>query len=336
MLLIHRRRAASGRLGRLATVLAIDLLAVSAGATINKDQCVDANTLGQSLKLDGKLVAAREQFVTCSDPHCPGLIRDDCARRLRDLDRVQPTIIFQVVGAAADVAGTVQVSVDGRPLADRLDGAALNVDPGEHTFEFMAAGGAPVTRRLTIKEGEKDRREPIVLGAPIASVAPTPAAPVPVATAPPPPPITVRAPAGGSTAQEASGDDHHRMGTQKVLGLATGSVGLVGIAVGSAFGLATFSASSSQNSACAGPNRCMSRMNALSDHSTAVTDGAVSTAAFLAGGALLVTGVTLFLTASRLTPARGPSASGNRALGGWYLQPMAGPSGGGLLLRGEL
>jgi hypothetical protein len=144
--------------------LAIAMFALPAGATMTKYQCVDANADGQALELDGRFAAARQRLETCSDSSCPVIVRDDCSRRLEELELLEPTVVFDVVDGTGARIVPVHVSVDGRPLADLLDGALLRVDPGEHAFAFTAKGFVPVTLRLMIERGEKGRRERIVLG----------------------------------------------------------------------------------------------------------------------------------------------------------------------------
>jgi hypothetical protein len=130
------------------------------------DQCVDANTRAQALRHDGKLGEAREQLKHCADTSCPGLVRDDCTQLLDDLDRAQPTIVFDVKDTEGQDLTKVQVDIDGHPFADRLDGVALAADPGAHTFTFRATGKPPFVQQVVIREGEKNRRENIVLKGP--------------------------------------------------------------------------------------------------------------------------------------------------------------------------
>jgi hypothetical protein len=143
-----------------AGVAAADAPAAPA-AEVTKDQCVDANTKAQSLRRERKFRAAREQLSLCVDVHCPAMVRDDCAQRLDELERVQPTIVFDAKDGSGRDLSEVRVTIDGKPLADKLDGAALAVDPGAHSFTFEVVGQPVVTRNLVLKEGEKLRRERI-------------------------------------------------------------------------------------------------------------------------------------------------------------------------------
>ena len=156
----------------------LTLSPVSAIADVKKAACIEANTKAQDLRREGKLSEARGQLRTCADPSCPELVRDDCTKRLDDLERAQPTIIFGAKDASGRDMGAVAVTVDGRPLAEKLDGTPLRVDPGEHVFTFSAGDQSPVTQTFIIREGERDRRESLVIGPPAPpdqAPAPTPA-----------------------------------------------------------------------------------------------------------------------------------------------------------------
>jgi hypothetical protein len=277
------------RAARASLLIAMAVAPVTAHADVTKGQCVDANSNGQSLRLDGKLAAARHELQLCSDAACPAVVRTDCAQRMDELERAQPTIVFDVKdGSGADLIA-VNVTVDAHPLAEKLDGTAMRVDPGEHTFTFTVPGQEPVSRSFVVKEGEKGRRERIVIGS------------VPAST---PPPHGTEETAGGPAAEAHTSG----LGTQKIVGLTAGGLGIAGIAGGSVFGLMTFAAASDQNSDCSSTNGCPHRSSANSEHATGSTDGAVSTVAFIAGGALLVTGVTLFFTAHSGSEHPAPSA----------------------------
>jgi hypothetical protein len=269
-----------------------------AHADASKQQCIAADTNAQSLRREGKFAAARDQLRACADSACPDLVRNDCTQRLNELDASQPTIIFDAKDAdGKDVTG-VTVSVDGQPLADKLRGVAIPCDPGEHTFTFQALGSAPVTMTYVIKEGESARRERVVLTVPAASAPPAPPSPASNPTAAPP--------VSGSNGS-----------TQRTVAWVAGGLGVAGIAVGSVFGLLAIGANNAQQSDCQSASSCSSRSAALSDHNTTLTDGAISTAGFIAGGILLATSAALFLTAPSVVvaPNVGPGTAGLRFAG---------------------
>jgi hypothetical protein len=271
--------------------VALFLLAPLAHADMSTDQCIKSNAEGQALRLDGKLAAARTQLETCVDPSCPKLVREDCAARLGALLRAQPAIAFDVKDAMGAAVPGLSISVDGQPVAtDR----PLRLDPGAHAFTFAARGWRNVKRRFELKEGETDRHESIVL-----EVAPAE-------------PLLPHAPAEESTSGA--------LGMQRTVGLVVGATGIVGLALGAVFGAMTFAAVSQQKSDCASAAICPNQSGALSEHSSAVAFGAVSTVAFIAGGALVAGGLLVVL----LAPKRHAVA----------LRPMMGPGLGGLFVGG--
>lgn len=142
-------------------------------------QCVRAYESAQELKLDKKLVEARHELRACMADVCPTVARQSCAGWLDEVEQAMPSVVLRFFDGEVE-QNDVRVSVDGRPLVDRLDGAAIEVNPGPHTFRFEPAGGAPIEQSVTIAEGEKLRQV-------VATIAPPPAPPPPV---PPPPPDT--------------------------------------------------------------------------------------------------------------------------------------------------
>jgi hypothetical protein len=280
-------------------------------ADVTKEQCIDANGQGQELRREGKLSAAREQLRRCASSSCPAMVQDDCTKRLDDLERAQPAIVFDAKDGAGHDVSIVKVTMDGRPLVDKLDGTPLDVDPGEHLFAFILPDRPPVTQTFVLKEGDKERRERVVLGAAI-----------PPGTSETAPPSQQSAP---SLTPRPGGDSGAGMGMQKKLGLGAGGIGVAGIAVGSVFGLMTLSEASQQEADCASATNCAHPSQAASEHSKATTDRTLSMVGFIAGGALLVGGAVLFFTAR---PSSRPHAA--TAL----VVPRVGPTGGGISLSG--
>jgi hypothetical protein len=255
--------------------LAVALLSVPARADATKEQCADSDVKAQDLRRDGKLSAAREKLRLCAAQSCPPIVRDDCTKRLDDLEKAQPTLIFEARDGAGNDLSAVKVTVDGLPFADRLAGAPLRVDPGEHTFTFEVAGQPTLQKKIVVRENEQGRRESVVLG---------PAAQSPV----------------GSPETPSSSS---RPGAQKILAVVAGAVGVVGVGLGSAFGLIALSKKNDAQNAC--PDQCKDP-SGVSQWSDAKSAGNVSTVAFVVGGVALAAGAVLWLTAPSSTP--GPSA----------------------------
>lgn len=197
-----------------------------------------------------------------------------------------------------------------------MSGTAKPVNAGEHVFTFEIAGRGPVKRTLVITEGEKNRRELVTL---------EPAGPHAGAQAAEPPASAPAAPPT-VTSPEPAASAHGGLGTQRALGLVAGAAGVAGLAVGGVFGVMTLSKKSDQDNACGAPCPATNHEQATNDHSAAVTDGTVSTVAFIAGGALLVGGVVLFLTGGH--EAEAPATA-------TFFVPTVGPGGGGLSWQGS-
>jgi hypothetical protein len=292
---------------RFATPLAIFLVAstpVMAYADVTKAQCIEANTQAQHSRTDGKLAAARAQFEMCSDPHCPRLVRDDCTKRLNDLDDAQPTIIFEAKSPTGADISVVKVSLDNTVVTEKLDGTPLSFDPGEHIFTFEVAGQPTITKTFVLKEGEKGRREALVI------------------STPPPPPLV---PAAIQPEPAPTGPLGTRNG-RRTIGLAIAGGGVVGLAVGSIFGALAGSSSSSSQRECVSTQNCSNRSQAVSEHNSAATQATISTIAFIAGGALVATGAVLFFTAPRERKDAGVVLR---------IAPTVGPGGAGMMLQGN-
>jgi hypothetical protein len=289
-------------------LLTCALALASPGAhALTKDQCVDANTRAQSLRREGKLGAAREQLTLCMDATCPGIVRDDCTQRLDELERVQPTIVFDAKSAVGDDVVLVHVAVDGLRLADVLDGRSLGVDPGQHVFTFDVPGQPTTTYRFVLKEGEKDRRERIVLAGP---------------------PQPVPASSAASTATTAGPSRGQR---QRIAGVVLGAVGLAGLGVGAVFGGLALHDWSDSKSECDSAHCSNGSYGlAVSDHDRAVTASTIATVGFISGGVLLATGLAVWLTSPSSTDAES-SAGATSA----RLSPVVAPGLAGFSVTGR-
>ena len=129
-----------------------------------KEQCIASSERGQELRSAARLHDAREQFATCVAASCPGPIREDCALRLDEVTKAMPSVVFETKDSGGnDVAG-VSILMDGQPVAGSPAGIAIELDPGEHTFVFEAAGLTKVEKKLVAIEGVKQRRETVRMG----------------------------------------------------------------------------------------------------------------------------------------------------------------------------
>lgn len=135
------------------------LFVTFAGAQASADvqECLTASEKGQQARAAGKLREARQHFVLCGAETCPSLVRHDCAQWNAELAQSLPSIVFGARDAEGRDLFDVVVTMDGEKLLDKLDGKAVAVDPGKHSFRFEAEGLPPVTEDVLVKEGERAR-----------------------------------------------------------------------------------------------------------------------------------------------------------------------------------
>jgi hypothetical protein len=188
------------------------------------------------------------------------------------------------VDPAADVAGFElkrDTTLVGRPQW----GVPVPVDPGPHTITASAPGKR--TREIPVRVVEGG--SPTVLSITPLQDETTPGQASETVTAPPP-----ETPPPGAEEPRAS------TGTQRTIAYVVGAAGLVGIAVGAAFGLDTISKNNASNSnghCNAGSNLC--DQPGVQLRKDAFTSATVSDVAFAMGAAALAGGVVLYLTAPR-------------------------------------
>jgi len=273
-------------------------------------ECLAASENASRLQADKKLRKAREKAAVCAAEACPVEVHDACRQRVADLNKAIPTIAFQAKDAQGADLTDVRVSIDGLPLVQRLEGKAIWVDPGKHTFRFEVAGQAPVDKELVLVEGEKDRREAITIGTPRA---------VPQ---PPPPATPAVTPSAAPPADQSS------WSTQKTLAVVAGGVGIAGVVLGSALGLTANSKWVSAQSEC--NSACGSGTAAQNDASDAHNLAKLSNVSFAVGGVALAGAVVLWFTAPGGGDATPPATTGTR----WQLVPVVGSGNGGAVLKG--
>lgn len=266
--------------GAALTAVVLVALPARAGDPTSSD-CLRASENEIQSRGAHRLREAREQALLCASASCPADVRTECERRIRMLNEAIPTVVFDVRDRDKSDLTDVKIFVDDKLLADRLDGTALSFDPGEHVFRFESAGRGTAQRKLVLREGEKNRRETIVLEG--GALAPIPSAPTP---SPHPAPAPERG-----------------LGTQRTIAVVTGAVGLIGLGVGAVFGAIAASKKSDAEAAC--PDRCATQ-EGVDKWSEAKSAGNGATVGFVAGGVVLAAAAVLWFTAP--TPRGAPTA----------------------------
>jgi hypothetical protein len=246
-------------------------------------ECLSAADKSIALRTGHKLLAARTQLLICAAASCPGDVRKECIKRVDQVNASIPTVVFEAKDESGNDLTAVTVKMDGEVLTERLDGTAIPLDPGAHTFVIDAIGQPTVTKQLVIREGQKDRREEFQVRTltPPPSREPLATAPAPSSTPPP------AAPA--ATARESTGS-----GAQKSYALVALGVGVVGVGVGTIFGLQSMSKHNQASDEC--PAACADQAG-VEHWDQARASGNVSTIGFVVGAAGLIGGTVLWLTA---------------------------------------
>jgi hypothetical protein len=191
------------------------------------------------------------------------------------------------------------VLCDGAPVDRAALGTALRVDPGEHAIVVRTPDGATTETRVAIHKGEKT--------AVLLEMKLSPAIP------------------GATDAPVASPATEPRGSTQRVVAGVVGGAGVASIVVGSVLGVMAKNAWDQVVSQCANP--ALHTGCAPSDEGKYASAGRMadgSTASFVLGGAAVVTGVVVWLTA--------PSA---RPTSGWRITPVVGRCGASASVEGR-
>jgi serine/threonine-protein kinase len=199
----------------------------------------------------------------------------DSAKRLSRLSIAVPTAPNGVV-----------VKRDGSPV-DRAEwGVAVPVDPGPHVVE----ASAPSKRawRTTVDVAKSPSTATVEVPKLPDAVGPDANAPVVETHQAPAPP--------------------DRGGGQRIAGIAAVSVGVIGLGVGTFMGLRASSLLSDSKSHCPQENACDATGVGLNHDAGHAAD--IATVAFIAGGAALVVGAVLWLTAPRAAPRVGLAPQG--------------------------
>jgi hypothetical protein len=215
--------------------------------------------------------------------------RDFARHRMAELEKS----LARVVVGPTDKVELTEVLVEDRRVPEAEKGQTFAAEPGQRKLTFRAKGKKQVVQLVNIVKGDRpqrisvpdmaDEQEPIVAPAEVAKKESTP-------------PVT-----GEVTAtQRADGS------VQRIVGLATIGVGAVGLTVGAIYGLRTL------NNECTdgqpaypnapGPSCTAEERDRYSE------TGAISTVAFIAGGALVAGGLLLYFMA--------PSSKSRATVGG--------------------
>jgi hypothetical protein len=183
----------------------------------------------------------------------------------------------------------VEVSRDGTSVGTPQWGLSIPVDPGEHTVVALATGKKTWTTKITIAAREaKLVTLPALEDAPVAQ--------------------------SRGLADYPKDRPTNDGKTQRTIGLIVAGVGVVALATGVVFTLVSKNQESKSNDNDCDPNTNFCKTsNGVSERSSAIADGNISTVGFIAGLILAGGGITLWATA--------PKAHAQPQSGKWSVTP---------------
>ena len=235
----------------------------------------------------GKLVEGSERYTQVAQLGASGGNEAVQKRALADaeseLSLLTPKIPNLTIAVEGARASEVQVQIDGVPVAPQLLGEARPVNPGPHQVEGQR-GAERASVEIVLAESES---KPALLRFQSALAANT-AMPAPSAQP------------GSASAGEAlgsSGSSGSSLGQQRMFALIAGGVGVVGLGVGTVFGLKSKSDHDEASKYCAG-SQC-SDARGVSAGNDAHSAGNVATLAMIVGGVGLAGGAALWFTAPK-------------------------------------
>jgi len=198
-------------------------------------------------------------------------------------DKLEPRLIKLTI--VSQEPG-VEVKLDGNVLDSAVLGTAVPVDPGKHAIEASAKGKKAFT--TTVDVSDRARSPSVEI---------------------PPLDADADAKSGGSSGSSGSGGDPRPKdetsstgSTQRIAGIVVMGVGVVGVGIGTIFGLRTGSKWSEAKTHCTGIDCDRTGVTLAAE---ATNSGTVSTISFIAGAALLAGGAAIFFTAPKGTPKTG-------------------------------
>jgi hypothetical protein len=274
--------------------------------------------LGECYEKIGRTASAWATFrEAASEADAGGQTKRSKAARDR-YTKLEPLLAYLTIEVAESTRALpgLRLRRDGADTGLGIIGSAVPADPGPSKIDVTAPDHESFSVTVRVQPGA---RQTVLIPALAAVEGPRPIAAVPLAASPPPeqrpeqnaPPAAPAAPAA----------DENPGGTQRVIGLVLAGGGLVGVGLGTYFGLRAIDKEKQADEKCS-PSLCQEKADyENSDQAHSAATG--STISFIAGGALLAAGAVVFFTA----PSKSSSVG---------LSPVVGPGFAGLRIGGTL
>ena len=220
---------------------------------------------------ESTLLKARASLLTCTRSNCKDWMVADCSKWLSEVEARIPTVVFSARNTAGRDLTEIQVQKPtGEALATRIDGRAIELEPGQHVFVFIDENGTKVEKNALVREGEKAQSIVATFEASAEELA------------------KARGQTGLLGPVDRGRTETHP-GTLQYVGYGAAGVGVVGLAIGTIFGITAINKKSAAD--CKPDNLCENG-DALDDAHSAAT---VATIGFIAGAVLVAGGVALVL-----------------------------------------
>lgn len=262
--------------------------------------------LGECYERVGRTASAwatfREAASLASNSNQPDRARV-ASSRAQELEPKLSRLSVELAPEVARIQGVV-VKRGAQRLEPSLFGTPLPVDPGEYRIEVAAPGYETWSTPIKVEAGGASasvRVPGLVKGPDVAPTPPPAQAPLRPGTDAPSPGPSAPPPDRGLT-------------TGQTLGLVVGGVGVIGLGLGTYFGVRTITKNSDAERFCNADNRCNQEGIDLTEK--AKKDATSSNIAFAAGGALVALGGIVFLSSGRseservtLVPLLGPGTA---------------------------
>jgi serine/threonine-protein kinase len=198
--------------------------------------------------------------------------------------KLMPRLLRLQLELAPELEGLegLEILRDGKSVPRALWGTPVPVDPGEHALEVRAPGHE--TFRTAFRGEGEGKTETLQLPA---------LKRLPESADPPSGQQGSPAGAGAVSMEDAPSDGS----AQRTSGLVLGGLGVIGVGVGSFFGLRAIQKNKDAEESCSGSS--CSTPAGVELTNDALNAARISNVAFIAGGALLAGGVVLYLTAPK-------------------------------------
>lgn len=233
-------------------------------------------------------------------------------------DALKPRLVGLTITVPED-SGVPRLEIrrDGSPVGMATWGTWVPVDPGSHTVTASAPGYRTWQETVDVVEGAA----PVVVTVPVLQL--EPAAPPPMLARPWVPPARI----SGNTASNppVESDTSHSGVSQRTWAFVTGGVGIVGLGVGTYFGLSAKSKNDDSKDECRTDTRCTQA--GLNLRNEALDAATYSTVGFGVGLAALAAGIILYVAA--------PEDNKTAVTPRWGLHANASPASSELTIAGE-